>query len=299
MSTDQDQDQDTDEDTDRDTDGDTEVDIGPADPRDLRGPLDLGRLGPLRLPVPVDLRHVAATGSTNADLAAGPAVAADGPWPVLVTEEQRAGRGRSGRTWTCPAGAGLMVSIRVPMVAVPPARRGWTGAVLGLALVAAVRSAAGLAADRPRLKWPNDLLVDGHKCAGVLAEAVGPDVVVGAGLNVSLTAAELPRPDATSLLLAGGGTDRGALLAAVLESFTGWVLHWFDAGGDVDAAGIRPAYLDRCGTLGARVRVELPGGGVDTGEAVDVDPDGALVVRSDTGRRQRYSAADVVHLRRG
>ena len=157
---------------------------------------------------------VAETGSTNTDLAtAANGGATDGT--VLIAEWQRAGRGRLGRTWTAPAGSGLTMSILLELPEVPLPRRSWIGALTGLSLAAAVGRSTGVAT---ALKWPNDLLVDGAKCAGLLAEATAGGVVVGFGLNVSLRRAELPRPDATSLLLAGAAhLDRAALAAAVLD----------------------------------------------------------------------------------
>ncbi len=274
------------------------------------------------------LRHVLTTGSTNDDLSAwaregqrtagertagertagkrpagertaGERAAGERPaghvvaGTVLVTEEQTTGRGRSGRQWSCPPGAGLMFSLAIDAAGIPPARRPWTGVALGLAVASAFGSVGGVQAG---LKWPNDVLLDGGKCGGILAEVAGDLVVVGAGLNISLDHAELPRADATSLLLAGADVDRTALLAGVLDEFGRLLADWRAAGGDVDRSGLRPAYLAACVTLGSSVRLELPGGGAVAGTAVDVDADGAIVL--DTGGGLvRYSAGDVVHLR--
>lgn len=257
------------------------------------------------------LEHVSTTGSTNDDLAgrarasgggvvlagtglAGPGLATTGlAGTVLVTEEQTAGRGRFGRQWSCPPGAGLMFSVAVDASAIPPARRAWTGVLLALAVSATFGSVAGVQAG---LKWPNDVLIDGAKCGGILAESVDELVVVGAGLNISLEPAELPRPDATSLRLVGARVDRHALLAGVLDEFGRLLAAWRSAHGDVDRAGVHSAYLASCVTIGSRVRLELPGGAAVVGTAVDVDADGAIVLDSSAGR-VRYSAGDVVHLR--
>lgn len=266
-----------------------------------------------------DVRHVDSTGSTNDDLTATlgldresglevRAWPAGRPSPVLITEEQIAGRGRSGRQWVCPLGAGLMFSVALHLPAIPPARRGWVGAILGVAIVRALRSpalpavAAGSAGPaegaRMSLKWPNDLLADGLKCGGILAEMTNDAVVVGAGLNISLTSAELPRPDATSLLLAGHpSVDRNVLLAAILDEFGNSLDAWCAAAGNVQVSGLRAEYLQECSTVGSRVRVQLPGGRVVIGTAVDVDVDGAIVVETASGGRTRFSAGDVVHLR--
>jgi BirA family biotin operon repressor/biotin-[acetyl-CoA-carboxylase] ligase len=259
----------------------------PVDPAVLRAALTVrGRWS---------IRTVAETGSTNDDLAdAARSGATDGS--VLISELQRAGKGRLGRTWTAPTGSGLTMSVLLTLPTVPLPRRGWIGALTGLALVAAVRRVTGV---DTALKWPNDLLVDGVKCAGLLAEATADGVVVGFGLNVTLRREELPRPDATSLLLAGATTlDRARIAAAVLDELADRLDRWTAAAGDPDRSGLRDDYRRACATLGSPVRVELPGGGAVTGVARDVTVDGSLVVDTDTGRRT-FAAADVQHLRPG
>ena len=137
------------------------------------------------------------TGSTNADLLAQ----AGGGAPegsVLVAEAQTAGRGRMGRAWLSPPGAGLMFSVLLRPGEVPPARRGWVPLLTGVAIASAVRDLTGLDA---RLKWPNDVLVGDRKLAGILAEQSADAIVVGAGINVSTRQAELPVETATSLAL--------------------------------------------------------------------------------------------------
>jgi BirA family biotin operon repressor/biotin-[acetyl-CoA-carboxylase] ligase len=158
------------------------------------------------------------------------------------------------------------------------------------------------------LKWPNDLLVraggEDRKCAGILAETVavpGSDesaVVLGIGLNTSLRDGELPRADATSLVLAGAKrADRDPLLRALLRSLAEWYRQWRNAYGDAGASGLRGAYVAHSGTLGRRVRVELPGRTALTGVAADLDADGRLVVTGVDGTRHAVAAGDVVHLR--
>jgi BirA family biotin operon repressor/biotin-[acetyl-CoA-carboxylase] ligase len=222
------------------------------------------------------------TGSTNADLVvAARAGAPEGL--VLVAEHQRAGRGRGGRSWESPPRAGLTFSALL-RPGVPPARWGWLPLLAGVALVEAVGVEAAL-------KWPNDLLVAGRKCAGILVEAAGTAAVVGIGVNVSQTAAELPE-GATSLALAGAATERESLLRALLGAIEHWYAVWRVAGGDPDRCGLRDAYRRHCATLGSAVRVILPGGAELTGEAADVDPDGRLLVGS-----RLVAAGDVVHVR--
>jgi len=245
------------------------------------------------------LTVVASTGSTNADLAeAARAGAPEGT--VLVTEFQSAGRGRLGRTWSAPPRSGLMFSVLL-RPRVPVGRLGWLPLLVGVAAATAVRRIAELDV---RLKWPNDLLAGERKLAGVLAERVegderagGDAIVVGMGLNVSLRAHELPVPTATSLALEEAAcTDRDPLLRAVLREIERHYRDWTGAGGDADAAGLRPAYLAASATIGREVRVELPGGRTVTGVATGVDAHGHLLVR-DGGAERAVSAGEVVHVR--
>jgi BirA family transcriptional regulator, biotin operon repressor / biotin---[acetyl-CoA-carboxylase] ligase len=154
-----------------------------------------------------------------------------------------------------------------------------------------------------RLKWPNDLLAGDAKLAGILAEAVGDAIVVGVGLNVSTEPAELPPPGpgalpATSLRVAGApDADREPLVLAILAGFERWYQAWRQAGGDPDRSGLRAEYTRCSGTIGRRVRAELPGGQLLSGLAVGVDSDGRLLVRASSGTEVPVAAGDVVHVR--
>ena len=236
------------------------------------------------------LRVLAETTSTNADLAA--AARAGAPeGTVLVAESQRAGRGRLGRQWQSPPRAGIAVSVLLRPGPGVSSRQHWLPLLAGVALVEAVRRVSEVDAV---LKWPNDLLVGGRKCAGILAEAV-PDpygVVVGIGLNTTLREPELPRPDATSLRLAGAAcADRDPLLRAILRGLAAWYRRWREVDGDPAASRLRDAYALHCDTLGRDVRVELPGGGSVDGRAEAIDEDGRLLVGGTP-----FAAGDVVHL---
>ncbi|MEV0650357.1 biotin--[acetyl-CoA-carboxylase] ligase [Phytomonospora sp. NPDC050363] len=245
------------------------------------------------------LRVLAETGSTNADLAdLAREGAAEGM--VVTADRQAAGRGRLGRGWTSPSGAGIAVSVLLRPT-VPTFRFGWLPLLAGVALVDTVREVAGAEA---WLKWPNDLLAgpERRKSAGILAEFVPdsrqpPAVVLGVGLNVSLTAAELPRADASSLALAGArNTDRAEILAGLLARLEDRYRAWTAADGDPEACGLAPDYRAACATLGADVRAELPDGGELLGRATTVDADGRLVIDHPAGPTA-VAAADVVHLR--
>jgi BirA family transcriptional regulator, biotin operon repressor / biotin---[acetyl-CoA-carboxylase] ligase len=232
-------------------------------------------------------------GSTNAALVA--AAAEDAPeGTVLIAEHQVTGRGRLDRVWTSPPRAGLTLSMLL-RPDVPAARRGWLPLLTGVALAESVRGVTGV---QVSLKWPNDLLAaDGRKLAGILAESSGPAVVVGVGLNVSTTAAELPET-ATSLSdVTGAGVDRGPVLLAFLRAFEARYRRWSDGVGDPVSSGLARDYLAWCSTVGTTVSVALPDGSTLEGVAEAVDWDGRLVVATPEGSVD-LASGDVRHVRR-
>jgi len=237
------------------------------------------------------VESIAETGSTNADLlAAAGAGAAAGT--VLVAQFQTGGRGRLGRSWLSPPGAGLTFSV---LLRPAPAATtwGWLPLLTGLALARSLGAGAWL-------KWPNDLLFgpDGAKLAGILVQAGGGAAVVGVGVNVSTERAELPIEVATSLALQGfSQLDRAELLVNFLGWFDGLYAGWQAHGGDAEASGLATGYRRSCATLGHEVSVEL---GTHTllGRALDVDRDGRLLVQPAGGRALvPVAAGDVTHLR--
>jgi BirA family biotin operon repressor/biotin-[acetyl-CoA-carboxylase] ligase len=238
-----------------------------------------------------ELRVLESIGSTNDYVAA----LARGGAPeglVVVAEHQFLGRGRLDRQWASPPRAGLTFSVLL-RPAVPAAVRPWLPLLLAACAAEALSSRCDLDV---ALKWPNDLLVEGRKVGGVLAEVTGDAVVVGFGVNVSNRRDELPREDATSLALETGDVvDRGPVLLALLRAMGPAYGAWVESGGDVHAAADR--YRVRCDTVGRMVSVTLPGDVLLAGEAVAVDDSGRLVVRGDDGAETTVSAGDVVHVR--
>ncbi len=215
------------------------------------------------------------TGSTNADLVRL-ARFGEADRVVLAADHQTAGRGRLDRKWEAPAGVNLLFSM---LLRNPPANRHEVTQRVALAAQEACAEVAGAIVE---LKWPNDLLIDGKKLAGVLAEAgeseYGPFVVVGVGLNVGWAPS-----DGAKL---GELCSRQELLAAVLTAF------------DALPDDIHATYRNRLGTLGQLVRVELPAGDLLVGRATDVEADGRLVLLDDCALTHRIDTGDVVHLRR-
>ena len=245
-------------------------------------------------------------GSTNTELVA---LAADPSLPAftaLATSDQTAGRGRLDRSWVAPAGTALAVSV---LVRAPGTTNGlgWLPLAAGAAMFDAVSSVLP-PGTTVGIKWPNDVQVDGRKVCGILAEIVpsaaasGVAVVIGAGLNLTMTAEQLPVPTATSLLLEGADaadpdalTDR--VLSRYLHELTGLVTGLGNGNGDADLSGLRAAVVERCTTIGREVRVELPGGEQRHGTAVGIDEFGRLEVRDDAGRVTAVAAGDIIHLR--
>ncbi len=222
---------------------------------------------------------------------------------VAVADHQEAGRGRLGRRWEAPPGSNLLVSVLL-RPDLPAGSRHLASAVVALAAADAIADRTGVS---PGVKWPNDLLGrDGRKLAGVLAEAdlgdgrdpSGAPIVVGIGINVGWPAdqADLP-PELAEVATSvrretGEDIDRDELLNALLTALEPRVA---DLGTPEGRSRQAAEFRDRCTTLGSRVRVTLPDGGFE-GTAVDVTPEGHLVVDSAGGRRT-VVAGDVVHVR--
>lgn len=270
-----------------------------------RAPLRAELLDALRAPGGPYARidAVEEAGSTNVDLAADSTA---GDLSVLIATHQNQGKGRLGRGWAAPPRSSLAVSIKFAPEALPDEAYGWLSMLCARSLVAALEGRGVQAA----LKWPNDVLIASaeggqwRKVAGLLAQLVPsaaadgrPAVVVGAGINVNVTADELPVPTATSLTAAGYEATLDDVahgyLTAVASDYRALV-----AAGSVERAGLRERVAGRMATIGAVVRAELPGGEQLEATATGLAADGGLEVRTAEGARRTLHAADVVHLRR-
>jgi BirA family biotin operon repressor/biotin-[acetyl-CoA-carboxylase] ligase len=233
------------------------------------------------------LRHLTNTDSTNDDarreVESG---AVNGH--VVVADAQARGRGSRGRTWSSPAGTDLYVSIvdRVPvaLVELPPLTL-----AVGLGVAEAVDQLLGSDAAASQVKWPNDVLLDGKKCAGILIEASTDaygvtSVVIGIGLNVNRM--EFPdelRALATSLRLQHSTSeplDRNLALAVLLDNVERWVDRFVREGAASSVAALTP----RLALLGRRARCgEHPD---NIGIVRGVDPSGALLLETARGVTQ-------------
>jgi BirA family biotin operon repressor/biotin-[acetyl-CoA-carboxylase] ligase len=209
---------------------------------------------------------------------------------VVVADHQTAGRGRLGRAWLAPPGASHHLSVLLRPT-LPADRLHLATAVVALAAADALEEVAGF---RPEIKWPNDLLVDDRKLAGVLAEAdwgtaTGPAVVVGIGINVNWPP-DFPDEIATIATaanhVAGREVDREALLTALLSHLDGRLGHWQQVASD---------YRRQCTTIGQLVEVHLTDE-TFRGTVADVNDAGELLV--DIGMCLRtVTAGDVMYLR--
>ena len=259
------------------------------------------------------LTVVDSTGSTNADLLRGvtedPAAYPD--LTVLTAEYQSAARGRLDRRWEAPANSSVSVSLVLRPVnaegrPLPTQSYSWLSLLAALALREALLETAGLPAE---LKWPNDVLVRGRKIAGILAQlgpmagGAVPPVVLGTGLNVTLTEADLPVPTATSVLLEHPATvDRTELLKSYLSRFATLYRSFCNADGDPGAGMAGGPSLHKrvehlLTTLGKQVRAQLPGDHEIIGHATRLDDYGSLMVVDSGGHEHVVTAGDVVHLR--
>jgi BirA family biotin operon repressor/biotin-[acetyl-CoA-carboxylase] ligase len=213
---------------------------------------------------------------------------------VAVADHQTAGRGRLDRRWESPPGANLLASFLLR----PGCAAGDVHLCAGAVAVAGADACREVAGVEPVLKWPNDLLLDGAKLAGVLAEAefAGESlkaVVVGIGINVAWPGP--PEAGGTCLDDVGGArqpVDRQVLLDRLLEALEPRCALLEE---DLGRLALADEVRQRCATLGQQVRVTLAAEEL-TGQANAIDDAGRLVVQTPWGTRS-ISAGDVVHLR--
>lgn len=202
--------------------------------------------------------------STN-DLAAAASGSSANEGLVVLAEEQTSGRGRRGRSWVAPPGSSLLMSALL-FPRGPIDDPSWLTALGAVATAEVVEQAAGREA---RIKWPNDVRVDGRKIAGVLVER-GKGTVVGIGVNVSMTSEDFPEPlrgTATSLrMLTGGPSDRSDLARALIRRLD--VL--YDEGMRLGTGPLALAWRGRLEPLGRDLTLSTASGDVE-GRLVEAD----------------------------
>jgi BirA family biotin operon repressor/biotin-[acetyl-CoA-carboxylase] ligase len=229
---------------------------------------------------------MAVADSTQA-LAHAAAAAGAGHGTVFVADWQRAGRGRRGRVWTAPPGSSLLFTVLARDVALPPFAQ---TAVTTLA-ICRVLERSGL---RPRIKWPNDVMLGDRKLAGVLAERVSRSLasyqLLGVGLNVHDGAAIDPLPPTATTLERESAARfaRGSLLAALLHELAP-LLHRPAAAWEAEIYG---DWLARLWRRRQRVRLAADQDVLD-GVIEGVAVDGALLIRPPGGALQRIAVGDL------
>lgn len=227
--------------------------------------------------------HLTEVGSTNDWLLARAEALTDGHW--VITDRQTAGRGRRGRVWNDGAG-NFMGSVLVKA----------TGQVQQLSFVAALAlhdALAALTGQPPRftLKWPNDVLLDGTKCSGILLERVGEALVIGMGINLAHHPEGTERP-ATSLAAANLAVPTPA---ALLDQLTAAFSHWRHVWARDGFAPIRTAWAARASGIGGRIVARL-GSESPEGIFTGLADDGALLMQLDDGSTRAIHAGEVFAL---
>jgi len=214
---------------------------------------------------------------------------------MVLAEAQTAGRGQAGKTWISPPGRNLYVSVLLrPPIA--PAQAPLISLLTAVAVVDTLRQEGASCG----IKWPNDVLIDGRKVAGILTELetyrdTVRFVVVGIGLNVNMPRAALDRelgmiaPTATSLQAALARVlDREAVLASLMASLE----HWYETYRAAGVAPLHEAWEARSLMRGRRVRASTPEASWQ-GTAEGISPSGQLLLRQDTGETLALTSAEV------
>ena len=198
------------------------------------------------------------------------------PGKVLVAEYQSAGRGRLDRKFEVPPRKGLTFSFAINA----EKDFGWIPLITGLAVSKAINNYVG--ENIVEIKWPNDLIVNGKKLAGILSEKIKTGAVVGVGINIFQEQNELPIENALSLSMVAK-VDRSELLIVILNELG-------NALSNIE--NFKNEYREKCVTIGKTVQVTLPNGDIIEDVAVGISETGALLLNS-----REISVGDIVHLR--
>lgn len=257
------------------------------------------------------LESIGSTNDYGRAVLAGDAVARRswGELSVISTGDQNAGRGRLDRVWSASPGSSLATTFVLrphvnPRVRIAPDQYHWFTPLAALSVCDALTQHFGLA---PSIKWPNDVLLGNRKVCGILAQLVlEPEgdisVIVGVGLNLNMTAEQLPVATATSTLVESGQTaDLSQVLTSLATSFQhyyrGLASCGFDASQPFEGASLLERLRAAISTIGAHLTIHLPGGETFRGVGLDIADTGELVVRAENGEERQFAVGDVVHVR--
>lgn len=260
------------------------------------------------------------TGSTNSDMVKRANNNLDCDREILLAEYQTNGRGRYTRSFVAPRHSSLSFSALIRIGTVSSSRWPLLPLATGVAVIDGLRHAlhdAGINSDGEdvgkggdvdlSLKWPNDVLCNGKKLAGMLVEMgvldrTYPDgssaaaIIPGVGINITQSPAELPVDYATSLAMVLGDRtpSREALATAIFTELDRRIGEWRQGG-----TAVIDDFVDRCSTIGQAIDVQLPQGELAHGTAVDIAENGCLLLRTGAGTIQAIRAGDVRHVRGG
>lgn len=213
---------------------------------------------------------------------------------IVIAETQMRGKGRLGRPWVSPPFMNLYLSV-ILRPALPPRHAPQLNLASAVAVAESVAAVAGV---KPEIKWPNDVLVEGKKLAGILTESSCEGgrvrfVVVGIGVNINFAREAMPeaiRERATSLLIVTGRrVDRSKFAGQLIQSLDRCYGEFEERG----FAFVQPRWESYFNLKGKKVRVESPGQPV-RGRALGIDGEGALLVESESGEVERVIAGDVI-----
>jgi BirA family biotin operon repressor/biotin-[acetyl-CoA-carboxylase] ligase len=212
---------------------------------------------------------------------------------VVCAESQSKGRGRLGRIWASPKNKGLYFSF----VLRPNLPLNQLAQLTLMSAVALAEAIEGISELKPLIKWPNDILIGKDKLAGILTELRAESdqvkfVVVGIGININASIHQLP-PGSSSLKVAAANSfDRAKVFQVILRSLEKWYLKVLQH----EFSQVMEEWKKRSATLKKRIRITDPHGIIE-GEAIDLDEDGALLIRKDNGIIVKKTAGDVFLLR--
>jgi BirA family biotin operon repressor/biotin-[acetyl-CoA-carboxylase] ligase len=231
--------------------------------------------------------------SSTQDLAAELACRGEPEGSIFITETQTRGRGRKGRIWISTPSAGVYLSV----ILRPKLQASQIVQIPMVAGVAAARAINTVTCLEPDIKWPNDILLNSKKVAGILTDMSCEKnqinyIILGIGINVNSLYSDLPetiRDTATSLRIESGrNISRIALVQRYLVeleiAYYGYLKSGFES--------IRKEWKNFSSTIGTRVEI-VDGLESVTGEVLDIDTDGFLLLKTDAGKTQRIVAGDV------